>query len=746
MLRDLNGVLVGVISGIHAGGHAFKPLGWRPPFERAGQDLAAINRIRAGLGLPRFGQGTQPAQPSSPVQPPAQVLTPSERKGNILLPSGIPIFFLHGTFTSGDALQPLVQFVSNIQTTHPSYISYLPEVRDGMGIETVADPSQTVPAYKLAIREMGDFHYQIASLNLQRLRGVLAEPGTDTEKDERLARFFEILPEEAPTLLPLVKEYLAYRVFELPPEFKTGLPLSEIVSQRVMRLRQELGKLILSPEELQRPIIDTDFLRIKATLQGKELNLDLNKVEEDPQVLNLRSRITFKDIAVLEAYLMFLEKKLRQALERHYREQYRDELGAGLVQETAVHERARKTATKLMEKIAPQGMAFGHSQGGTVLMSALLNYLAKAPKEPEQAFLKNAPGAEELGARYIGIEMLFSSPLKGIPAEPAWGKTVTGAIEKWMFGPKKQSPMLQWVMKRILWRFFDHKRPAVHEMKENSSLMRKFQELLPLVRDQGVTVVSAHDVQDAFVEPAASLLNDAQGKAPRNVFNISLEAPMLQVPVEEGLNLIETEIRNQGLSPNAFAVRMLRWMPSKLKEAIFQSFLTVVSGLGQHAALVNHPDYVRKELGRKLIADPEMQTRLLDPSNFEPFRYQALVARGKSYQKNILDLPTAEAIRALSIFERQYPTFLPALIENAREWVPVRTSAANAACDILNRTLDLLEKAMNDPGLQQKYTYSIQRGLRLIAGAELPPLSKGMLSPSQRAQRILARFPEPAFR
>ena len=267
--------------------------------------------------------------------------------------------------------------------------------------------------------------------------------------------------------------------------------------------------------------------------------------------------------------------------------------------------------------------------------------------------------------------------------------------------------------------------------------MKKFQDLLPLVANQGITVVAAHDVNDSFIEPAAARLMDKNGQTPESVFNIALEAPIMPRRIDDGMSMIEEEIRNQGLSPNAFAVKLLRWMPTTVKEKIFDVYLGIITGLGQHSALVNHPDFVRKALGEKLIIDPEMQTRVLHTSNFEPFRFQALLARGKSYQKKVLDLPIADAIKALSVFERQYPTFLSALIENAREWVPIQTSAATAATQILHRTMDLIEKVIQDESLLPKYRYFVQRGLGQVSTAQLLPLSKGLVSPSLRATWLL---------
>lgn len=716
---------------------------FRPKVSFGGSDLSSaqtqINTSPVNSSLLTPLALVQKALPS----PASQALDSIDKKkqGNILLPTGIPVFYLHGTFTQGDSLIPMVDFIANIQTSHPAYISYMPEVRDGTGIETVSNPKKTLPAYRLAIRDMGDFHYQVAYQNLQKLKNLKAQLASEQlsveDKEKAFVRFFDLLPQEKDLLMPVVITHLVNRLFELPPEFKKGSSLSDVVSERVKRVYNERDKLLLTEAEKQKPIVDTEFLRTKAILQGKQLNLSVEQFVNDPDTINLRSTINYKDIAVLEAYLMFLEKKLAKAIHETYQAAYQSEVTLGTLTPSALEARAKKTATKLMEKIAPQGMAFGHSQGGTVLMTALLNYLAKAPKIPEVAMQVNAPGFEELGGRYIGIQALFSSPLNGIPEEPLWGKTLSDIVERWIHGTQNKSPWTQWVIRKGLWKVFDHGRPAVQEMKSGSPLMKKIQDLLPLVSNQGITVVAAHDVNDSFIEPAAARLMDKNGQTPESVFNIALEAPIMPRRIEDGMSMIEEEIRNQGMSPNAFAVKLLRWMPTKVKEKIFDVYLGIITGLGQHSALVNHPDFVRKALGEKLIVDPEMQTRVLHTSNFEPFRFQALLARGKSYQKKVLDLPVPDAIKALSVFDRQYPTFLSALIDNAREWVPVQTSAATAATQILHRTMDLIEKVIQDDSLLPKYRYFVQRGLGQMASAQLLPLSKGLVSPSLRATWLL---------
>ncbi|MBY0405030.1 MAG: hypothetical protein K2X66_14110 [Cyanobacteria bacterium] len=740
---------------------------WKQPKSQASvPNFIVLNTSTTPDKLELMFSGADIPSPSSTPQaqiiPPKPPIPPKTR--NILLPNNVPVFYLHGTFATGDSLTPMVQFIENLQNHHPGYISYLPEVQTGTGIETVDNPKTQVPAYKLAIRDMGDFHYQVVLQNLKKLGALILKPSPENQHatalqtalpsdrflpfetvKNQLEKFFDLIPEESPTLLPVIWEFLAKRVFELPPEFKSGDSLAVIVEKNVNKVRKEAQKLDLAEaavEDLQDRIIDTHFLKSQASLQGKTVNYTLNEVSDDPKVINLRSPIQFKDIAVLEAYLMFIEKKLRLTLEKSFKAQYSEDIAGGLVSEEAVKQRAQKTAAKLMEKIAPQGMALGHSQGGTVLMSALLNYLAKAPKSPEKAMLEDAPGSEELGGRYIGIEALFNAPLKGIPEEPMWGIQLNKSIEQWFLGAKANNRFTKWAFRKVLWRFFEHNRPAVREMKVGSPLMTKFKEIIHLLRGQGVTVVSAHDLKDSFVEPAATLLFDErnhlhQETFPKNIFNIPLQAPDMPQQFEDGTSLIEAEIRNQGFSPNSIPAKLLRWLPNFLIQGIYQSYLGVISGLGQHGALVNFPDYTRKELGKKLITDPEMQTRVLDTSNFEPFRYQTLVARGKIYQQNVLNLPTPEAIKALSIFESQYPTFLNALVNNAKEWAPMTNSAAYAATEIMDKTLDLMEKGLLDPALKKKYGYSIQRGLRQMAEGNLPPLSKGRVSPSLRAEALL---------
>ncbi len=71
----------------------------------------------------------------------------SNKNRHILLPAGTPLFFLHGTSSTGERLQPTIDYFRNkLATKHPTYVGYLPEVKNATGIEQSLN-ANTLPAY-----------------------------------------------------------------------------------------------------------------------------------------------------------------------------------------------------------------------------------------------------------------------------------------------------------------------------------------------------------------------------------------------------------------------------------------------------------------------------------------------------------------------------------------------------------------------------------------------------------------------
>src|SRR5690606_5492179 len=130
----------------------------------------------------------------------------------------------------------------------------------------------------------------------------------------------------------------------------------------------------------------------------------------------------------------------------------------------------------------------------------------------------------------------------------------------------------------------------------------------------------------------------------------------------------------------------------------FAWFLTqFIGGLLHHRAPVDFPQEIRQEMGRRLLTDPDRFTQLLDTSNFEPMRYQALVVQHKLLKKQVLDRPPLDAAQALSHVLNGDPVFLSALISNAREAIPVQESASQEARAILHELLSVIDRTLRKP-------------------------------------------------
>ncbi len=668
---------------------------------------------------------------SAPIYP-----VPKGNHKNILLPDGVPVFYLHGTWATTAGLKPIIDFISNIATRHPSYMSFIPEVKEGTGIETVDDPKTEVPAFKQALRDMGDFQYQFIHQNLRKLCDILHNPSKAARR-EQIGEFFRVLPDERDRLVPVLEKFLEDKVFQVPPGLNISESLFAITGQGVERVRKEFAKLRINTRD--REILDTYLLYTRALVEGKRLNLNMYEVYHDPATINLRP-LNLKDVSFLNAYMMYLEKELATDIRKAYGVACNHEDPSAC----QVKNRADKMAAKLLESFAPRGMVFGHSQGGTVLLSALLKHLAMSPKTPAEAFDLNSEDVDRLGGRFIGIGSFFSAPLHGIPEEPMWGQPIAEFFEQFeqkIRGPVRSDRMIsRWLVKRIGWRYFASKGRAVQEMRAGSEMLRRFQQDINLVRNREVTLMSAHDEHDTFIEPAATILTNEEGEKFANVFNIALEMPKVTVPYEDPQDILEQEIRAWKLHPDSPVAKLLRKLPKKFHEFLFNQYQQSFSGLVQHRALLNFPTHVHQELGRKMIKDPERQTRLLDPSNFEPFRYQSLIARRKITQKQILNQPLPTAMENLRQFWTEYPKFLSALVANAKQALPLENSASYEANLLLASTLDLVARAADEPKCRAEYGEDLKKSLREIADANIPALTPTHSSVSVRAKELLGRF------
>lgn len=645
------------------------------------------------------------------------------RKSHILVPAGTPLFFLHGTSSTGSRMNPLVNwFRRNVHTAHPGYVSRMPEISEATGIESVKNRKKTLPSSLLALRELGDFRYQVVNNRLKELNDKISPEGSP---DEVVGDFFKVRPEDRDLLVPLIRQHLLAPLTKVPSGWNPAYrqPLQQLVANGAGKVAAELNKLNLRPNEVHMPIYDTEFLATKAELEGKKLNFDMNRLFSDPDTINIRS-VTLSDIGLLEGYLLCMQTELARGIKAAYRKQA---MAAGRAFSKADAVRADKTAEKLMDAIAPRALVIGHSQGGTVLMAALLNHIEKSAQYQNQPFRSLDPRRiETLAGRGVGLEVLLSAPLHGIPEIPAWGKKLMKVIsdiqDQIPLVRHREGLFARWA-KKIIWRYKTSGSPAVGEMRENSPLMRKISQHLDRLQERGVTVVSAFDRHDAYVEPDASRVKNARGQEPVNVFNMEVETSQLPSYFTRVEDMLTEFVPFIG-------PLLARHLPASWKQKIQRFYEEDLATVEQHRAMIAYPEVISQELGRQLVLEPDNQTKLLDTHNFEPLRYTALVARGKNFQRRILDQPTQQAAALLTEFARVYPQFLDVLISNAKEDLPLINSASAQATDILSKTLDLMVRIAADPSLKAEYRSAVQPRLQKILEADLPGLS-------QRAGEIL---------
>lgn len=655
------------------------------------------------------------------------------KQRNLLLPSGTPIFFLHGTSSDGLRMRPMVHWLQrDVRTEHPVYVAQLPEVETASGIETVLDPGKNIPAALAVLRDMGDFRFQVVNTRLRELDHKLGE---SCKNDQALADFFQLRPDEAAALAPIIKDKLIKPIYHVPagwhPVYR--LPLSQLTSAGMGKIANELNKLSLRPDETKLAIYDSAFLATKAELEGKELNFRTDRIFNDPETINVRS-INLRDVALLEGYLLSMQNELGDGLKQAWRKQAQD---AGRRYGKEDDLRAERTAEKLMDVIAPRSLSIGHSQGGTVLMTALLNYLKDLPSPNGPDFQKKDPrGFTTLAGRGIGVELLLSAPLKGIPDVPVWGKKIqerVNDVQDKIPLLRRKEGMLAHAVKRAVWWGRRRNKPAVDEMREGSPVAKKIQSELNRLDKSGKTVISAFDWNDSYIEPEASLLQDGDGKHPQNVFHVGFATDQLPPYYTGPDDMVESFTDTVPLVGGALA----KLVPKKLKQYIYNFYAEEIINVEQHRATVTFPDFISQELGQQLLGNAKNQLRVLDTRNFEPLRYQSLIARGKSLQRRCLDLPTKEGAAVLQEFIRQHPTFLNALIENIQENIPTVNSASYQAHQLLSSTFTLMQRIAADPQLKTEYAKDLQANLSLIRDADLPPMEAGKPSLSFDAGELL---------
>ena len=722
--------------------------------------LSMITRVHAqSAGIPRFGQrqiipGRLNQQSAiSPLHFGQDVSElSSQPKRNLLLPATTPMFFLHGLSSNSTDLDNVTGYVEGAEPNRPIYASYIPEAHDGKPIENPKDPTD-IPSAKFALHDIGSFRYQYIRNNLEELATFLEkiEPLSEEERDVKLAEYFEILPEAADDLIPIIKDFVLYPSFHLPGELKQqgyARCLLHLTEEEIRGLKQEVSKLKNPAAFADRNIIDTGTLynaAIEAGFDDEDINRDPYTNYTNAKKINLRP-IHFREIAELEGYLMLMEERMTQALI--------PVLGDDL-------EKAQKTAVKLMEKISPKGMALGYSQGGVILQSALMDYLDNGAKHSgEKEKIHQNPTL--LAARYIGLSTSFSSPMRGTPRQPQFAITIMDKIHTMMGDRRvmrKLADYTEGFLDWFIWRQKIKMQPSLAEMLEEGSVSKRTHAFVnrntslgpSTIDDFDGTILTVADKGDAYVNPESSKLVDDSGNSAINVFNIDVEPFELPDDTPYLIHDPDTMIINNLMFLGKTAVKLLLKMPDGYKQAFYDHVAPIYNQAARHSGLLMNTDMVFTDIGKKILTDTRNQLSLLNTKNFEPLRYQSLIARRKVYHRDILSQDTQQAAIRLKHFTDTYPTFIDALIDNAREALPFKTSASLLASQILNDTLDMLDRVldaepvsagpMGEVSLKEVYRASMKKCLETISAADLGSYgaSDGVCKQgvSKRAQELL---------
>jgi hypothetical protein len=453
----------------------------------------------------------------------------------LLLPEGTPVFLMHGTSADGDKIGgPILRMLrEDMSGQQLRYVAYLREVEEGSGIETVKNEKTTLPAAVAVLRDLGDFRYQVLNQRLKAWNRCVEE--ADGNLDAAIMRFFSIPPQMAGVLSPVIQKYILEPLSSVPSGWPGAyrIPLNTLVGNVLGKLQREMSKLNLTGPEAALPIHDTQFLYDRAVADG----FKLISPKDQKELLLRRGKDTFKlrvisleDVARLEGYLFNMETALAKALVPIVKAQLQTG-GSGLLLQSnktaaggmqgasEVAVKAERMAASLMDTLAPRSLAVGHSQGGTVLTTALINMamqLDQLKQKENQLGAFDLTEMSVLAARGMGFVSLLSGVTSGLTDEPAWGKKVMRELDEVQAHIpvlRKKEGLLGNGLKSMIWHHRE-KDPAIAEMRANSVLMQKISNNIYRVEDKMLTTLSSSDLHDGYVEPGASQLRDPDGKSP----------------------------------------------------------------------------------------------------------------------------------------------------------------------------------------------------------------------------------------
>ncbi len=666
--------------------------------------------------------------PDSPV--------PSMR---LLVPQGTPVLLMHGTSSTGANMGALVHWMRNrVQADYPAYVAYLPEIEQASGIENVLDTVNTVPSYQLAYREIGSFRAQLVQQKLKALNDKHIRVDSD---NTAIQEAFQLKPADTDWLAPIVRIHLLGPLQTVPSGWHPAYAESLATLSRTMceKLQTEVAKLQVRADEKDRAIIDTQFLASKAGYEGKTLNFDMRQVFKDVDIVNIRP-VTLAETALLEGYLQAIQTSLATAIRKHLAAQSTNSQPS----DSTLDIRAVKTAERLMEKVAPRLITLGHSQGGTVIRMAHINYALSRP--PASFDIRTLDPRPYIGlpSRSVGMEVPLSSPLGGgIPSIPVWGQKLLIPIN----ALEKQIPFLsgypgaigRW-LEDTIWAHKGYNKPAISEMRQNSPLVQKIRHCMATQEDEHLTILNVMAADDAYVEPHASALEDAQGKLASNVFNLKIHTDERVPAIMTDQDEVIAEFTH--LLPPVGRY-LAHWLPERWKQKIHQFYQTELNGMEQHRAVLTFPDAVNREVGYNLLSTPENRSRLLQTRQFEPLRMQSMAILNSPlsalFTKPVTPSKAFARLQAIDAQLCRQPQLIHCLIQNAAEDLPLLDSASETAQQFLAQFLQSCQQTIQIGGSHLKpkacqneplaaLLPQIASGLKAIqssfSGSVAPPLQK----------------------
>jgi pimeloyl-ACP methyl ester carboxylesterase len=581
-----------------------------------------------------------------------------------------PVFLLHGTSHRGEVMEQWQKFLQDAGLEGPVYTACLPEIEKATGIEAPKNPKKTMPAYLALLRDLGEFRLQLIDRQIQNLKKL------KNAKDEEVARWFQIRPQDADWLVPIIRTHVLAPVTQVPEGWHSAYsqPLRVMVRKGVSQIRREAERLDghFNTDE-ERAIIDSEYLYSQGMQEGR-LSVD-GKKPRQANCINPRP-VDLQKICRVEGYLLAMRQKLAQALQAHWQE------AKSPLSPQERQNLAEKTAQQIIDVIAPRVSLVGHSQGGTVILTALLNALQDPDKLNDMAS-QDPSKLSILPAQGIRNALLLSAPLNGIPEIPSWGQplleTVEGAASR-IPGLKEETAAS--TAKNLIWRAKASDRPAVLEMRAGSPLTQKLSRQLNSLEQWNGTVISAFDAKDGYVEPDASRLKTPEGQEPENFFNLELQNPMIPaIPMspEEALERVCRKIPKLG----GLALKMA---PERLRVFLRDFYEQTMVGNGngpnveQHRALLQFPANVTRQVEAQLFEDERNLIRVLDVHNDDGLRQNAL-------KTLLLRLRAEKQLPRQPLREELLKKASPlrkAILENAREDLPLTNSASALAQEVLN--------------------------------------------------------------